>query len=90
MPSSPNIAVYGLSTEGYNFASSIVSAGHKVSIIDESSKMGILLNKDITRTYSNASDLIEDQPLLEVDSMDNVISSASYLFFFPKIRKIGH
>lgn len=90
MPSSPNIAVYGLSTEGYNFASSIVSAGHKVSIIDESSKMGILLNKDITRTYSNASDLIEDQPLLEVESMDNVISSASYLFFFPKIRKIGH
>ena len=65
MPSSPNVVVYGLSTEGYNFASSLVSAGEKVSIIDESSKMGILLNKDITRTYSTASDLIEDQPLLE-------------------------
>lgn len=90
MPSSPNVAVYGLSTEGYNFASSIVSAGQKVSIIDESSKMGILLNQDIIRTYSTASDLIEDQTLLEAESIDNVISSASYLFFFPKIRKIGH
>ena len=91
MSSSPSVAVYGLSTEGYNFASSIVSAGHNdVSIIDESSKMGTLLNKDIIRTYSTASDLIEDQPLLEADSLDNIISSASYLFFFPKIRKIGH
>lgn len=89
MPAFPNVVVYGLSTEGYNFASSLVSAGHKVSLLDESTKMGFLLNTDIVRTYSSASDLIEDESLLELEAMDDVISSASYLFFFPKIRKIG-
>ena len=85
----PNVVVYGLSTEGYNFASSLVSAGHKVSLLDESTKRGFLLNTDIVGTYSSASDLIEDESLLELEAMDDVISSASYLFFFPKIRKIG-
>ncbi|HET9806069.1 MAG TPA: hypothetical protein VFP49_04090 [Nitrososphaeraceae archaeon] len=89
MPSFPNVVVYGLSTEGYNLASSLVSAGHKVSLLDESTKMGFSLNADIIRTYSSASDLIEDESLLELDGMDDVIASASYLFFFPKIRKIG-
>ena len=89
MPSFPNVVVYGLSTEGYNFASSLVSAGHKVSLLDESTKMGFLLNSDIIRTYSSVSDLIEDESLLELEAMDGLIASASYLFFFPKIRKIG-
>ncbi len=89
MPSFPNVVVYGLSTEGYNLASSLVSAGHKVSLVDESTKMGFSLNADIIRTYSSASDLIEDESLLELEGMDDVIASASYLFFFPKIRKIG-
>ena len=89
MPSFPNVVVYGLSTEGYNLASSLVSAGHKVSLLDESTKMGFSLNADIIRTYSSASDLIEDESLLELEGMDDVIASASYLFFFPKIRKIG-
>ena len=89
MPSSPNVVVYGFSTEGYNFASSLVSAGQKVSLLDESTKMGFLLNADIIRTYSSASDLIEDESLLELEAMDDIIASASYLFFFPKIRKIG-
>jgi hypothetical protein len=89
LPSFPNVVVYGLSTEGYNLASSLVSAGHKVSLLDESTKMGFSLNADIIRTYSSASDLIEDESLLELYGMDDVIASASYLFFFPKIRKIG-
>jgi len=89
LPSFPNVVVYGLSTEGYKFASSLASAGHKVSLLDESTKMGFSLTPDIVRTYSSASDLIEDESLLELDAIDNIISSASYLFFFPKIRKIG-
>jgi hypothetical protein len=89
LPSFPNVVIYGLSTEGYNFASSLVSAGHKVSLLDESTKMGFLLNSDIIRTYSSVSDLIEDESLLELEAMDDLIASASYLFFFPKIRKIG-
>lgn len=89
MQSSPDLVIFGLSTEGYNFASALVTAGYKVSIVDESSKLGIQLNNDITRTYSRASDLIVDESLLQPQSLDEVIGNASYLFFSPKIRKIG-
>lgn len=89
MQSSPDLVIFGLSTEGYNFASALVTAGYKVSIVDESSKLGIQLNNDITRTYSRASDLIVDESLLQAQPLDEVIGNASYLFFSPKIRKIG-
>lgn len=89
LPSSPELAIFGLSTEGYNFATSLVSAGYKVSIIDEASKMGITLNNDIARTYATVCDLIEDEPLLPVQPSNDIIGNASYLFFSPKIRKIG-
>lgn len=89
MQSSPDLVIFGLSTEGYNFASALVTAGYKVSIVDESSKLGIQLNNDITRTYSRASDLIVDESLLQPQALDEVIGNASYLFFSPKIRKIG-
>lgn len=89
LQSSPDLVIFGLSTEGYNFASALVTAGYKVSIVDESSKLGIQLNNDITRTYSRASDLIVDESLLQAQALDEVIGNASYLFFSPKIRKIG-
>ena len=48
-----SVAVYGLSTEGYRIASSIAINGSKVSLIDESVRMAILLKPDIARTYPN-------------------------------------
>jgi hypothetical protein len=45
-----SVAVYGLSTEGYRIASSIAINGSKVSLIDESVRMAILLKPDIART----------------------------------------
>jgi hypothetical protein len=44
-----SVAVYGLSTEGYRIASSIAINGSKVSLIDESVRMAILLKPDIAR-----------------------------------------
>ena len=82
-------AVYGLSTEGYRIASSIAIKGSKVSLIDESARMAITLKPDIARTYPNVSSLIEDEPLLAVEPIDIAISNASYIFFAPRIRKIG-
>ena len=87
MPS--NIAIYGLSTEGYNLASSLITNGYEVSIINESSKMAIPLNKDLVRTYPTPNDLIEDESLLQTKNSDSILNSCSYLFFCPKIRKVG-
>lgn len=85
----PSVAVYGLSTEGYRIASSLAIKGSKVSLIDESLRTAISLKADIARTYPNVSSLVEDETLLGLEPMDLAVSNASYLFFAPRIRKIG-
>jgi hypothetical protein len=86
---SSSVAVYGLSTEGYRIACSIAVKGSKVSLIDESVRMAISLKPDIARTYPNVSSLVEDEPLLDLEPVDIAISNASYVYFAPKIRKVG-
>lgn len=81
--------MYGLSTEGYRIASSLAIKGSKVSLIDESLRTAISLKADIARTYPNVSSLVEDETLLGLEPMDLAVSNASYLFFAPRIRKIG-
>ena len=78
-----------MSTEGYRIASSIAVKGTKVSLIDESARMAISLKPDIARTYPNVSSLIEDEPLLGVEPIDIAVSNASYVFFAPRVRKVG-
>lgn len=85
----PSVAVYGLSTEGYRVASTMAVKGAKVSLIDESLRNAISLKADIARTYPNVSSLMEDEPLLGLEPMDVAIGNASYVFFAPRIRKIG-
>src|SRR5919201_7133653 len=87
--SSSSVAVYGLSTEGYRIASSIAIKGAKVSLIDESVRIAISLKPDIARTYPNVSSLVEDEPLLDLEPVDIAVSNASYVYFAPKIRKVG-
>jgi hypothetical protein len=87
--SAASVAVYGLSTEGYRIASSIAVNGSKVSLIDESVRMAILLKPDIARTYPNVGSLMEDEPLLDLQPIDIAISNASYVYFAPRIRKVG-
>ncbi|MBD0299026.1 MAG: hypothetical protein ICV82_01820, partial [Nitrososphaera sp.] len=87
--SAASVAVYGLSTEGYRIASSIAINGSKVSLIDESVRMAIVLKPDIARTYPNVSSLMEDEPLLDLQPIDIAISNASYVYFAPRIRKVG-
>jgi hypothetical protein len=87
--SSDPVVVYGLSTEGYKIASAIATRGHKVSLIDESARMAIMLKPEIIKTYPTVSSLLEDEPLLELQPVDIAIKMASYVFFSPKVRKTG-
>jgi hypothetical protein len=63
--------------------------GANVFIIDESSQSAISLKAEIAKTYPNVSSLKEDEPLLSMEPIDVAISKAQYLFFAPRIRKIG-
>ncbi|TLY01168.1 MAG: hypothetical protein E6K92_08925, partial [Thaumarchaeota archaeon] len=89
MSSGSSVAVYGLSTEGYRIASSIAIKGSKVSLIDESVRMAISLKADIARTYPNVSSLVEDEPLLDLEPIDVAVSNSSYVYFAPRVRKVG-
>jgi len=83
------VVVYGLSTEGYKIASTIAVRGYKVSLIDESARMAIILKPEIIKSYPTVSSLLEDEPLLELQPVDVAIKMASYVFFCPKVRKTG-
>jgi hypothetical protein len=83
------VVVYGLSTEGYKIASAIAVRGHKVSLIDESARMAIMLKPEIVKTYPSVSSLLEDEPLLELQPVDVAIKMASCVFLSPQIRKTG-
>ena len=85
----PKVVVYGLSTEGYAIASQMAIKGADVYIIDESTPSAISLKAEIAQTYPNVSSLKEDEPLLVMEPIDVAISKAQYLFFTPRIRKIG-
>jgi hypothetical protein len=87
--SSKNTVVYGLSTEGYQIASSLAIRGYKVSLVDEAARMAITLKPEIASSYADVSSLMEDEPLLSLEPIDLAVKDASYVFFAPKIRKVG-
>jgi UDP-N-acetylmuramoylalanine-D-glutamate ligase len=68
--SSKSTVVYGLTTEGYRIASTLAVRGHKVSLVDESARMAIMLKPEVARTYPSVSSLLEDEPLLALQPVD--------------------
>ncbi len=83
------IVFFGLSTEGYSLANQMVINGADVQIIDESNATAISLKPETAKTYTNVISLREDEPLLAMEPSNVAISKAKYLFFTPRIRKIG-
>ncbi len=83
------VVVYGLSSEGYSIARQMAIKGADVHIIDESAATAILLKSEIAETYPSVTSLKEDEPLIAMEPIDIAISKAQYLFFAPRIRKLG-
>lgn len=79
--------VYGLSTEGYQIASSLVANKVPTIIIDENLQQAIEFTQAIAKNYRSAKDLLEEEPLLGIKSMEESVSQALAVFFAPKIRK---
>ncbi|GIU72584.1 MAG: hypothetical protein KatS3mg003_2063 [Candidatus Nitrosocaldaceae archaeon] len=84
-----NVSIYGLSTEGYSLASALVLNGANVSIIDELQRTAFNLRSEVARTYPDVNSLIEDELLLGIEPEEVAIQNSDYIFFTPKIRKIG-
>ena len=85
-----NIVIYGLSTEGYEIAKKILQNQTRVIIIDENSRLGIILTNNIVKEYPNIAFLMEEELLLNLEPFDKSISSAPIIFFVPRIRKTNY
>lgn len=83
------IVIYGLSTEGYEIAKKIIQEQSKVIIIDENSRLGIILTPEIVKEYSSINLLTDEEPLLNLEPFDKAIVNAPVIFFAPRIRKIN-
>ena len=88
--SKTKVVVYGFSTEGYSIACQMAIKGIDVFIIDDEVQSAISLKPEIAKTYPDIHSLKENEPSLKIAPIDVVISQSEYLFFAPRIRKIGH
>lgn len=85
-----NIVIYGLSSEGYEIAKKILTFHRTTTIIDENSKVGIVLTRDIVKEYSKIELLMNEELLLNLQSIEKAITGAPLIFFVPRIRKINN
>lgn len=83
------LVVYGLSTEGFEIAKRILQRQPRVIIIDENSRLGIILTPEIAKEYSNISFLTDEELLLNLEPFESAIVNAPVIFFAPRIRKIN-
>lgn len=88
-PKDKLIVIYGLSTEGYEIAKKILRKQSKVIIIDENSRLGIILTSEIVKEYPHINFLNEEELLLNLEPFDRAISNAPIVFFAPRIRKVN-
>ena len=87
MEKAKSVLVYGLSTEGYMIASSLVSKSISTVLLDEKLHVATEINKQILSNYSSAQELIDAESLLSIKPEKNAISENLIIFFTPKIRE---
>jgi hypothetical protein len=81
------VVIFGLSTEGYRMASSLSSFDLQTTLVDENLNVGMQLKKEILSRFDSIAALLEDEPLLGLEPMEDAIGKARCLFFAPKIRE---
>jgi len=82
-----SIVVYGLSTEGYNLASSFALNGVPTTLVDENLHMAMQLKSEVVETHKTLDNLLSEETLIGLESMETVLNKASHVFFAPKIRR---
>ena len=83
------ITIFGLSTEGYRIASSLSFFDIQTTLVDENLNVGMQLKNKILARFNSIAALLEDEPLLGLESIEDAISKAKCIFFAPKIRTHG-
>ncbi len=81
------VVVFGLSSEGFQIGSKLAAKGYQVTLIDELLGTATELRPEIAGDYRDLRSLLADEPLMEIRSKKESISSAKVIFFAPKLRR---
>ncbi len=81
------IAIYGLSSEGYQIASKLAAKGYDVCIIDETLGTAMVLRPEVASDHRELWSLLEDETLLAIRPSKDCISKSRTVFFTPKLRR---
>jgi hypothetical protein len=82
----PKVAMYGLTTEGYKLAGTIVDKA-EVTIIDETLQMALELNSTFMKKNPDLGEMMGGEPLLSFKPLEQVLGGADVVFFTPKLRR---
>ena len=79
-----SVSVYGISTEGYLLASRMAKGGYQVNLIDE--RWGICMSLKPELMLKSAAELITEDSLLGLKSLEETVSESDVLFIAPKVK----
>jgi hypothetical protein len=80
------VAMYGLTTEGYNLAASIADRA-EVTLLDETLQMAMDGTPAFFKHNPNLEEMMAGEPLLSFKPIGQVLESAQVVFFTPKLRR---
>lgn len=81
------VAVYGLSSEGYQVASKLAAKGYEVYVIDETLGTAMVLQPEVAADYRELWSLLAAEPLLSLRPSKECIAKSKVIFFAPKLRR---
>jgi hypothetical protein len=84
----PKVAIYGLTTEGYNLASKMVDKA-SVTIVDDTLQMAMDLSPQMVKAYRTVAQLLGEESLIGIKPISVVLSEAKVILFTPKLKKTG-
>jgi len=82
----PRVAIYGLTTEGYQLAAEVADRA-ELTIVDETLQMALDINPAFIRKNPDLEELMSQEPLLSFKPLEHVLSESDVVFFTPKLRR---
>jgi hypothetical protein len=79
--------IFGLSSEGFQIGSKLAAKGYQVTMIDEFLGTAMELRPEIAGDYRDLRSLLAAEPLMQLKSKKDSISTAKVIFFSPRLRR---
>jgi hypothetical protein len=82
----PKVAVYGLTSEGYEMAKCLVDKA-QVTMVDETLQMAMDVDATFLKKNPDLQAMMGEEPLLSLKPTEQVLGEAGVVVFAPKLRR---